>query len=465
MAIAIALILIVVGSVIFHFWSPWGLAPLASNWGAIDDIIVITLIITGVVFIAINLFMALAILKFRHKAGRKAKYEPENRKLEMWLTLVTSLGIVAMLAPGLLVYTDFVTVPDDAIEMEVVGQQWSWSFRFPGPDHTLGKSDVKNISINNPFGLDPLDSNAQDDILIQSNRVYLPLDQPVKIYMRSKDVLHDFYVPQFRVKMDMVPGNVSHIWLTPTVLGEFEILCAEFCGVGHFNMRGHVQVVEQAEYEKWLAQQTVFSTSMQKSSVSLLSASAQSGQQLSQEKGCLACHDFTGNSIGPSWQGLFGRTQVMSDGSNVKVDDEYLRESIISPGAKVVKAYAPIMPTILMTTLEIDSLIAYIKERGNSSMETGQSNVLSGKKLVQDKGCVACHSTDGSKMLGPSWKGLFGKTQTLASGQTLQVDEAYLRESIFQPTAKIVTGFPPIMPPGMLSEQEAKAIIDFIRTL
>jgi cytochrome c oxidase subunit 2 len=465
MSIAVALILIVIGSVVFHFLSPWVMTPLASNWGSIDDTMAITLIITGIVFIAVNFFIAFAVIKYRHDPNRKAKYEPENKKLEVWLTVITSIGIIAMLAPGLIVYSDFVEVPEEADIVEVVGQQWSWSFRFPGADQTLGKSAVKHISIDNPFGVDPLDPSGQDDVLILGNRLALPIDKPVKVLMRSKDVLHDFYVPQFRVKMDMVPGTVSYIWFTPTKLGEFEILCAEFCGLGHFNMRGHVQVMPQEEFDLWLQAQPTFAASMLKNTSQILSVAAQSGQELAQNKGCIGCHDFSGNSIGPSWQGLFGKTQVLADGTKVLVDAAYLKESILMPNAKMVKGYAAIMPPLPLGELEIDSLIAYIQEKGATQDTDTQNVLLSGAELVQTKGCTACHSQDGTRLVGPSWQGLFGSLRETTSGQSVEVDDLYLKESIFQPNAKIVAGYPPVMPPPMLNEQEALAIIEFIKTL
>lgn len=465
MAIAIALILIVIGSVIFHFWSPWSLAPLASNWGSIDVTILITLIITAVVFIAVNLFMALAIIRFRHKKGRKAKYEPENKKLEVWLTVLTSVGIAAMLAPGLIVYAEFVNAPANAMKLEIVGQQWSWSFRFPGLDGQLGKSDIRHISVDNPFGLDPMDEAAQDDVLVQDNRLYLPVDQPVKMLMRSKDVLHDFYVPQFRVKMDMVPGVMSSIWLTPTVLGEFEILCAEFCGLGHFNMRGYVQVVEGDEFDTWLAKQSTFNDAVAQRSAQQLSVAAMSGQQVTQDKGCMACHDFSNSALGPSWLGLFGKTQSLSDGTEIIVDEAYLRESILAPEAKLVAGFAPIMPTIVLSELELQAVIAFIKERGKEQSNLSQGGSLSGKDLAQTKGCTACHSQDGTSMLGPSWQGLFGKTQNFVNGGSILVDESYLREAIEQPNARVVAGFPPVMPQVKLSETELQALINFIKTL
>ena len=466
MGIAIALILIVIGSVVFHFLSPWVMTPLASNWGSIDDTMLITLIITGIVFIAINFFIALAVIKFRHDKSRKAKYEPENKKLEIWLTIVTSIGIIAMLAPGLVVYSEFVNVPQDASVVEVVGQQWSWSFRFPGNDNQLGKSAIENISIDNPFGVDPLDPTGQDDVLVIGNRLVLPVDKPVKILMRSKDVLHNFYVPQFRVKMDMVPGTVSYIWLTPTVIGEYEILCAEFCGVSHFNMRGYVKVTPQQNFDKWLLAKPTFAASMIKNSSEKLSVLAQSGQKVAQTSGCLACHNFTDSSIGPSWKGLFGKTQTLANGQTVLVDAAYIKESILNPAAKLVKGFAPIMPTIQLTDLQIVALGAYIKEKGADDQVQHNNNVLlSGVELAQSKGCTACHSQDGTQMLGPSWQGIFGSQRQLVSGQNIKVDDAYLKESIFQPNAKIVKGFPPVMPPPIINEQEALVIIEFIKTL
>jgi cytochrome c oxidase subunit 2 len=466
MGIAVALILIVIGSVVFHFLSPWVMTPLASNWGSIDDIMVITFIITGIVFIAINFFIAFAVIKYRHDKNRKAKYEPENKKLEIWLTAVTSIGIIAMLAPGLAVYSDFVNVPEDASVVEVVGQQWSWSFRFPGDDNQLGKSAIENISIDNPFGVDPLDPTGQDDVLVVSNRLVLPVDKPVKILMRSKDVLHNFYVPQFRVKMDMVPGTVSYIWLTPTVIGEYEILCAEFCGVSHFNMRGYVEVMQQKNFDEWLLAKPTFATSMIKNSSEKLSVLAQSGQKVAQTNGCFACHNFTDSSIGPTWKGLFGKIQMLANGQTVLVDAAYIKESILNPAVKLVKGFAPIMPTIRLTDLQIVALNAYIKEKGADDQAQYNNNVmLSGADLAQSKGCTACHSQDGSRMLGPTWQGILGTQRQLASGQNIKVDDAYLKESIFQPNAKIVKGFPPVMPPPIINEQEALALIEFIKTL
>ena len=256
--VAAILVLVTVGSVVFHFVSPWWWTPIASNWGYIDNAIIITFWITGSVFVAVLLFMTYCVLRFRHQKGRKAAYEPENKKLEWWLTGITAVGIVAMLTPGLFVWGQFVTVPDEATEIEVLAQQWQWAFRFPGEDGVLGTSDVRNIDFDNPFGLNPDDPNGQDDILVESSELHLPLDRPVKVLLRSIDVLHDFYVPQFRAKMDMVPGTVTFYWFTPIRTGNFDILCFELCGTGHYAMRGNVVVNTEADYEAWLAEQITY---------------------------------------------------------------------------------------------------------------------------------------------------------------------------------------------------------------
>ena len=258
MVFAWALILLVVATLLFHFLSPWWFTPIASNWGYVDDTIIITFWITGVVFIAIIVFVAYCIYRYRHQEGRRAVYEPENKKLEWWLTGLTTVGVAGMLTPGLFVWDQFVTVPKEATEVEVLGQQWQFTFRLPGKDGVLGTSEARYISPENPFGLTPDDPNGQDDVLIESDELHLPLDKPVKVLLRSIDVLHDFYVPEFRAKMDMVPGTVTYYWFTPTRTGTFDVLCFELCGVGHYTMRAKVVVDEENAYQAWLNEQPTF---------------------------------------------------------------------------------------------------------------------------------------------------------------------------------------------------------------
>jgi cytochrome c oxidase subunit 2 len=249
MVVALVLVLVAVGSVVFHLLSPWWWTPIASNWQTIDATITITFWITGAAFVAVVLFMAYCVFRFRTKEGRRALYEPENKRLEAWLTIATALGVAAMLAPGLFVWNRFITVPADATEIEVVGQQWRWSYRLPGEDGRLGSVDTRLVGADNPLGLVPGDPSGQDDIIIEAEDLHLPIGRPVKVLLRSIDVLHDFYVPEFRAKMDMIPGSVTWFWFTPTRAGTFDVLCAELCGSGHAVMRGRVVVQEPAEYQ------------------------------------------------------------------------------------------------------------------------------------------------------------------------------------------------------------------------
>lgn len=262
MAVVVILVLLAAGSVLFHLLSPWWWTPIASNWNYIDNTLIITFWITGVVFVAVVLFMAYCVFRFRHRPGNRAAYEPENKKLESWLAAGTTLGVAAMLTPGLFVWHQFVTVPDGAGEVEVVGQQWLWSFRLPGADGKLGTSETRDISPENSLGLNRNDAAALDDIVIEGGELHLEIGKPVKMLLRSVDVLHDFYVPEFRAKMDMVPGMVTYFWLTPTRTGTFEVLCAELCGVGHPQMRGTVVVDSAEDYQAWLASQQTFSQLM-----------------------------------------------------------------------------------------------------------------------------------------------------------------------------------------------------------
>jgi cytochrome c oxidase subunit 2 len=282
MAVAIVIAALVLGSIAFHLLSPWWQTPIASNWGSIDSALHITLLICAVAFVALNLFLAYALMRYRHRPGNKAHYEPENASLEKRLTFWTAIGIAGMLAPGLIAWGKYIDVPKDASIVEAVGQQWQWAFRYPGPDGVLGTAAVKYMTPDNPLGLNPSDPYGRDDVLIQGGDMHLPVGKPVKVVLRSKDVLHDFYVPEFRARMDMVPGTVTYFWLTPTAKGTYEILCAELCGSGHYQMRGKVIVESRQDFDKWLAQQQNFGQTLAQARPQSLAA------MLAKADGCIA---------------------------------------------------------------------------------------------------------------------------------------------------------------------------------
>ena len=254
----IIFLLVIVGSVLFHIFTPWYWTDIASNWGGMDSTITLTFWVGGGVFVAVCLFMVYCVLRYEHKEDRRAEYKPEDKKLEKILTWATTFGVCALLAPGLIIWNQYVNVPKNALEVDVMAWQWGWQYRLPGADGKLGTTQVRNIADNNPFGINPDDPFGKDDVMIESDVINLENNRPVKILLRSVDVLHNWYVPQFRSKMDAVPGTVTFYWFEPNKVGEYEVLCAEYCGVGHYAMRGGVEVQDKADYEVWLGEQETF---------------------------------------------------------------------------------------------------------------------------------------------------------------------------------------------------------------
>jgi cytochrome c oxidase subunit 2 len=384
MILAIVLVLLVVGSVLFHFLSPWYFTPIASNWGTIDDTVSITFWVTGFVFVAVNLFMAYCVLRYRHRKGKRAHYEPESKKLEAWLVGLTAVGVAAMLAPGLLVWAKFVEVPEGTAVFEVVGKQWHWSFRFPGRDGVLGTVDARYVSDKNPFGMNPDDPNGQDDVLISSPELHLPIGKPVKALLRSVDVLHDYTVPQFRVKMDLVPGLVTYVWFIPTRVGKFDLLCEELCGIAHFTMRGKVIVEEEPAFQEWLSSYPTYAQSSAR-----VAGNAAAGKPLYAV--CTTCH-------GSQAEGNLALNAPKLSGQG----DWYLKRQLkyFKNGARGThdndvfgKMMAPMAAT-LANDAAIDNVVAYIKTLpDNPAPATLTTSTANGQKLYVT--CGACHGTDG----------------------------------------------------------------------
>lgn len=384
MAIAIALVVLALGSVLFHFLSPWYFTPIASNWHAIDTTITITFWVTGLVFVAISVFMAWSVVRFRHRKESRAEYLPENKKLEWWLLVVTGGGVAAMLAPGLLVWADVVRVPPEAREVEAVAQQWHWTYRLPGQDGKLGTVHSRFVSDENPFGMNPADPNGRDDVLVASPELHVPLGQPVKLLLRSKDVLHNFAVAQLRVKMDLVPGQVTYSWFTPTRTGSYDLLCEELCGVGHFAMRGRLVVDEPTVYQAWLEKQTTFAQVRTRAP-----ANAQAGQPLYAT--CAACHGAQG-------EGNLALNAPKLSGQGAWYLERQLR--LFKAGARGTsdkdpfgKMMAP-MAAILPDDAAIANVSAYIASLPDAaSPATLKGDVERGRQRYAT--CAACHGPEG----------------------------------------------------------------------
>jgi len=253
----LALVVIAIVTLSGRFW--W-LPPLASEHGRqIDFLFTTTLVITGAVFILVQLLLAFLVFRYSGSKERKAIYFTENKTLELAWTIIpaTILTILIFFGGRLWSKIQLSEPPKDAFKVEVWGEQFRWTFRYPGKDGKFGRVDLKLISVENPLGIDKNDPASKDDIFFFAGEenMRIPVNKPVIVYLRSKDVIHSFYVPHFRVKQDAVPGMITRTWFVPTEKGEFEYACAELCGLGHYMMRGVIVVDDEEKVQQWLSEQ------------------------------------------------------------------------------------------------------------------------------------------------------------------------------------------------------------------
>ena len=237
----------------------------------------------------------------------------------MWT--IIPLGIVmVMFGWGAKVFFDLYRVPDNAMEIFVVGKQWMWKVQ-----HMDGQREI--------------------------NELHVPIGRPVRLIMGSEDVIHSFYIPAFRVKADVIPGRYNTLWFTATQPGRYHLFCAEYCGTKHSGMIGSVIAMEPAEYQAWLDGGPAESSPVA------------AGAKLFQDLACITCHTQNEQGRGPMLNNLFGHAVDLQDGSKVTADEAYIRESILLPQAKVVAGFQPIMPTFqgLVTEEQLLQLIAYVK--------------------------------------------------------------------------------------------------------
>lgn len=385
MALAVVIFLLVIGSVIFHFASPWWFTDIAADWGSIDFTINVTFWVTGFVFIAVNLFLAYCVFKFRKKEGHTAVYEPENHKLEVSLSIVTAIGVVLMLAPGLFVWASFVTVPEDAAEYEVLAQQWKWGYRYPGADGQLGYADTSLVTESNPFGINSEDPNGQDDVVVIGPEMHLPINQPVKANLRSNDVLHNYTVPQFRVKMDLVPGLVSYLWFEPNKVGTYDILCEELCGIGHFVMRGAVVIEPQADFDAWLAAQPTFAETQSMPAPNIAAGQAQYAV-------CASCHGAQGEGN----QALNGPKLAGQDPWYIERQINYFKQGVRGgDGDTNGQVMVPMAQTLANDTA-VRNVAAYIASFPDNAAPVTVSGDVDNGYDIYDRNCAACHLDNGA---------------------------------------------------------------------
>lgn len=252
-AMAVSIWVIVVASVFYFF--RYGVPELASDRGYLDSLYYVILGITGAAYVLYQIVLGYVIYRYRgDRPDAVSSHWHESHKLELTWTLGTAVILVPIVVTGLL-YWDRVRAPapDDAVTVMAVGAQFQWDFQYPGADGEFGAYDPTLYAIDNQIGLDESDPAAGDDWVL-TNQLVLPVDRPARILMRSKDVQHAFFLPNFRVKQDLVPGMMTEVWFTPVKVGEYEIACAELCGLGHYRMRAFLSVKDDADYAAWVAE-------------------------------------------------------------------------------------------------------------------------------------------------------------------------------------------------------------------
>jgi cytochrome c oxidase subunit 2 len=253
MAMAFSIWAIILVSVAFFF--KYGVPELASERSAQDTLYYVILAITGVAYVVVQAILGWYIWRYRHREGAEGSYFHDSHKMEVAWTLGTAVVLVPIVFAGLVVWNDVQAAPpDDAVVVDALGAQFQWEFRYPGPDGRLGAFRPELYSLENPLGVDPADAASGDDFF-RTNQLVLPVNRVAHVRLRTKDVQHAFFLPNFRVKQDLVAGMETSVTFTPTKTGEYEIACAELCGLGHYRMRAFLTVMSESDFESWLQEQ------------------------------------------------------------------------------------------------------------------------------------------------------------------------------------------------------------------
>ncbi|MFT5369605.1 MAG: cytochrome c oxidase subunit 2 [Candidatus Latescibacterota bacterium] len=304
-------------------WTDFPLFPeQASSFALKVDGIYFATVLLCVFFAAlVSVLVVVFAIKYRRKSPDEIPRQIAGHiGLEIFWTAIPLVLALGMFVWSTVLYFHMVTPPANTMEMYVVGKQWMWKLQHPE-----GKREI--------------------------NELHVPLGQAVRLTMTSEDVLHSFYIPAFRVKKDVVPGRYTSLWFEATKVGSYHLFCAEYCGTEHSRMIGKVHVMEAQDYQNWLTG-GVANEPMEVT-----------GERLFEQYACHTCHKVDGKGRGPSLVGLYGKSVGLEGGGSAVVNEAYIRESILTPTAKVVAGYKPIMPTFKGQISEegVMQLIAYIK--------------------------------------------------------------------------------------------------------
>jgi len=317
----------------------------ASSHALMVDLLYIFLIVVSVAM-TLAIFATIVVfgLKYRRRPGRQAVQIEGSLVLETAWSVIPMGIFLVIFGWGAVIYFQLRTPPRDSTEIYVVAKQWMWKLQ-----HAEGQREI--------------------------NELHIPVDRDIKLIMTSQDVIHSFFVPEFRVKQDVVPGRYTTLWFRATKTGTFHLLCTQFCGTDHSKMIGDIVVMTPADYQAWMAGGPV------------TGSLAQSGQSLFQQLGCSTCHRFDVQGRGPNLIGVFGKPVQLEDGRTVIADEGYVRESILQPAAKVVSGFKPIMPSFQgqVTEDQLTELVAYVKSLGQQSAADSARAINGASPTTPDK--------------------------------------------------------------------------------
>ena len=312
------------------------IAPQASSAaGHVDSVFLFIFALSAAFLFLITATLIYFAVKYNRKRHPKGVDIEGNKWVEIAWTAIPTVLFLTMFVYGWTNFSYMREVPREAMTIEVTGRQWSWSFKYPN-----GK---------------------------QTSQLLLAVDRPVKLELRSMDVIHGFFIPAFRIKEDVVPGKENYTWFVPTQLGSFDIECTVICGVSHANMLGKAVVVPVSYFEKWyFGSEELALPSQAKATSPKSEASASSGHRLLSKHMCLSCHSTDGSAVvGPSFRGIFGSKTIVLDRNGKErettVDDAYLIQAIQDPVSMTVKGYPPIMPKNELPASDLQQIIEYIK--------------------------------------------------------------------------------------------------------
>ncbi len=305
------------------FWLPESASTVSGHTDGLFGFILFLCILFFIVLMGAMIYFVIKY-KYRNDSDRTSDVTG-NHTLEVLWSVGPGILLMVIFGWGFMDYMKMSAMPAESIKIRAYAQKWSWTFTYPESGVT-------------------------------SSRLVVPMGKAVELTMSSKDVIHSFYVPGFRIKKDVLPNRYTLLWFEPTVEGEFDVFCAEYCGTSHSEMITKVKVVPEAEYEKWILDGGDLGGANM--------PPAELGAKVFEQKGCGACHTTDGTAkIGPSLKGLYGSSKTFESGESVPADDNYIRESINVPAAKVVKGFPPVMPSFQgqINDKQMDALIEYIK--------------------------------------------------------------------------------------------------------